>query len=218
MAKIFPENKHPIIYLISENSLTDKNFGKLSKRFLDLIAAAVETKIALVQIREKRLSAKNLFLLTRRAAQLTKNSQTRLLINDRADIALAASADGVHLPANSLSPKTIRQNFPPDFIIGVSAHSLAEIKSSAANKADFATFSPIFPTPSKAQYHLPPQGIEKLKEVCAAVKGFPVIALGGIDETNVAAVLQTGASGFAAIRFLSDSQNLSKIVRKICHD
>ncbi len=218
MTREFPGNKRPLIYLISDNSLTDTNFGEDSKRFLDLVSAAVEAKIALIQIREKQLSGKNLFYLAGCAAQITQNTQTLLLVNDRADVALAAAADGVQLTANSLTAKTIRKNFPEDFIIGVSAHSLSEIKSAAATGANFATFGPIFPTPSKAHYNLPPQGVEKLEEICAAVGNFPIIALGGIDETNFAAVLQAGASGVAAIRFLNDSQNLSRIVSNIRND
>ena len=217
MTTEFPRNKRPLIYLISDNSLTDENFSASSKRLLDLVLAAVEVGVELIQIREKQLSAKNLFCLATRAAQITKNTQTLLLINDRSDIALAAAADGVHLPANSLSAKTIRQNFPPNFIIGVSAHSLSETQASAANGANFATFGPVFPTPSKAQYNLPPQGVEKLKEVCEAVNGFPVIALGGIDETNFSAVLQTGARGFAAVRFLSNAESLATIAERTRH-
>lgn len=218
MARLFPANKFPLVYLISDNALTDTNFVEHSKIFLKLVSSAVNAKIALIQIREKQLSAKNLFSLTDRAAQITKNTETVLLVNDRADIALGAGADGAHLTTNSLSAKIIRRNFPQDFIIGVSAHTLSEVKSAAQNKANFATFSPIFSTPSKEPYNLPAQGLEKLKEVCAAVRNFPVIALGGINQTNFWAVLNHGAAGFAAIRFLNNPENLATIAEKIQND
>ncbi len=199
----------PLIYLITDGETTAENFSKNSLQTLEIIKKAVESEISLIQIREKQLSAKLVFELTAKAAEITKNSNTKLLVNDRADIALAANADGVHLPANSLSSNIVRANFPPDFIIGVSAHSLEEVQKGKFDGADFATFSPIFATESKKRYGAP-QGIEKLREVIQTIENFPVIALGGIDETNFREVLQI-ADGFAAIRFLNNAENLRKL-------
>lgn len=218
MATMISVVKLPLIYLISEGVMTDGNFVECSARFSELVSAAVKAEVSLVQIREKHLSASKVFELASRIAQITKNSQTLLLINDRADIALAAGADGVHLTANSLPVSVVRRTFPPNFIVGASTHSLAEVNQAAESGANFVTFSPIFATPSKANYDLPPHGLGKLQEVGKAVEDFPVIALGGIDETNFSAVLQAGARGIAAIRFLNDPQNLSKIVSKIRND
>lgn len=207
-------SKPPLVYLISEGAATDTNFANYSIHFLELVRAAVEAKVSLIQIREKQLSARKVYELTRQTAAVTKNSETVLLVNDRADIALAASADGVHLTANSLPASVIHQNFGSDFIIGVSAHSLADVQTAQNAGADFAAFSPIFPTPNKGE----PQGLDKLREICAAVKDFPVIALGGIDETNYQSTLEAGASGIAAIRFLNDAKNLPEIVKSICNE
>ena len=195
----------PLIYLITDGEMTAQNFAEKSAETLNLITKAIEAKISLIQIREKQLSAKLVFELALQAAKITKNSDTKLLINDRADIALAANADGVHLTANSLSAEIIRANFPKDFIIGVSTHSLEKANEAKENGADFATFSPIFYSPNKGK----PVGLEALREVCAKLKPFPIIALGGIDETNYREVLQI-ANGFAAIRFLKDVENLHK--------
>lgn len=192
----------PIIYLITEGNLTAENFGEETKKVLAIIKSAVENNISLIQIREKKLTAKLSFELTSEAAKITKNSNTKLLVNDRADIALAAKADGVHLTENSVSAEIIRRNFPKNFIIGVSTHSIESAEKAKIQGADFAAFSPIFDSPGKGA----PVGLEKLSEVCRRLKPFPVIALGGIDETNYKSVLETGASGFAAIRFLH-SQN-----------
>ena len=186
----------PLIYLITDGEMTAQNFAEKSAETLNLITKAIEAKISLIQIREKQLSAKLVFELALQAAKITKNSDTKLLINDRADIALAANADGVHLMANSLSAKVIRKHFPKDFIIGISTHSLEKANEAKENGADFATFSPIFYSPNKGK----PVGLDALREVCAKLKPFPIIALGGIDETNYREVLQI-ADGFAAIRF-----------------
>ncbi|HVE57328.1 MAG TPA: thiamine phosphate synthase [Pyrinomonadaceae bacterium] len=213
---MFFERK-PLIYLITDGEMTAENFREKSVETLKIIEKAARAKISLIQIREKQLSARQVFELTSKAARITKNSETKLLVNDRADIAQAADADGVHLPANSLSAEIVRKNFPPDFIIGVSAHSLEEVEKAKLGKADFATFSPIFATASKLKYGAP-QGIAALREVVETVVKFPVIALGGIDENNFSEVLNAGANGIAAIRLLNEAKKLAEIVDKIRDD
>lgn len=201
----------PLVYLITEGKAKADNFVESAGQILKLIEIAVENRISLVQIREKFLTARLLFGLTRRAAEITKNSETKLLVNDRADLALAAGADGVHLTENSLSVKTIRRNFPKDFVIGVSCHTLAAVLQAKKENANFAVFSPIFPTPNKGAA----QGTEKLKAACAAAADYPVIALGGIDETNFQSALKAGARGVAAIRLLNDVERLSRFAGEI---
>jgi thiamine-phosphate pyrophosphorylase len=206
--------REPLIYLITNGEITAENFREKSAETLKLIENAVRAKVSLIQIREKQLSAKQIFELASKAARITKSSETALLVNDRADIALAADADGVHLPANSLSAQIIRRDFPANFMIGVSAHSLEEVKKAKLEKADFATFSPIYATASKAKYGAP-QGIAALREAVETAVEFPVIALGGIDENNFAEALKAGAKGIAAIRLLSEAKKLAEIAVKI---
>ena len=196
-----------LIYLITDGTAAAENFTEKKLKILQLIKTAVETNISLIQIREKKLPARMVFELASEAVRITKNSQTKILINDRADIALAANANGVHLTAKSLSAEIIRNKFPENFIVGVSAHTIEQAEATKDQRADFVTFSPIFASPGKGEA----QGIEKLKKVCAQLNSFPVIALGGIDETNFREVLKSGASGFAAIRFLNDENNLRKL-------
>ena len=208
---MFDKTETPLVYLITEGKAIADNFNETSERILKLIEHAVENRISLVQIREKFLTARLSFELARRAAEVTKNSETKLLVNDRADVAFAAGADGVHLTEKSVSAETIRRYFPKDFVIGASCHTLAAVLKAKSEKADFAVFSPIFPTPNKAAA----QGIEKLNAVCSAAADFPVFALGGIDETNFEQMLKAGARGVAAIRLLNDAQRLSKFAGKI---
>ncbi|CAN5452852.1 thiamine phosphate synthase [soil metagenome] len=199
----FDSVDNPLIYLITDGETTAGNFTEKKSRILELITISAENKVSLIQIREKKLPARLVFELAREVAEITRKSQTKLLVNDRADIALAAEADGVHLTSHSLSVKIIRRNFPKDFIVGVSTHTIETAETAKQNGADFITFSPIFDTPAKGKLH----GIEKLRQVCEKLKPFPVIALGGIDETNYKSVLENGASGFAAIRFLNNAEN-----------
>lgn len=207
---MLPLNAKPLIYLITAGEATGNNFSEASRRILDLIKAAVEAEISLVQIREKQLPARLLFEFSKAASQITRNTETKLLVNDRADIAFAANADGAHLTARSLSAKIIRRNFPENFIIGASAHTLEDVLRAKNEAADFAVFSPVFSTPNKGA----PQGLEKLREVCAAAKPFPVIALGGIDEINYESALKAGAQGVAAIRLFNDVERLFRFKGK----
>ena len=200
------------VYLITDGTTTAQNFTEKKPQILRLIKTAVETGITLIQIREKQLAAHLVFEIVSEAANFTRRTDTKLLVNDRADIALAANADGVHLTRTSLSAATIRRSFPRDFFVGVSAHTVEDAEIAKRHGANFVTFSPIFSSPGKGDS----QGVEKLKEVCERLKPFPVLALGGIDETNLAEVLEAGASGFAAIRFLNKEENLKKLAANLC--
>lgn len=194
------QSPRPLIYLITDGSITNENFGKKSIETLDLIEQAVASGVPFVQIREKNLFTRLLFELVSRAVGISSGSRTKILVNDRADVASAAGADGVHLTEHSLPANVVRRSFPKLKLIGVSTHSLEGARLAAGAGADFAVFGPVFATPGKGTV----AGITKLKEVCDAVSPFPVIALGGINAGNFENVLNAGAAGFAAIRFLND--------------
>lgn len=143
-----------------------------------------------------------------------RGTKTRLLVNDRADIARAAGADGVHLTTRSLEASIIRRTFGPDFLIGVSTHTLAEARAASEQGADFAVFGPVFDTSSKRTYG-PPVGLESLREVAQKLSPFPLVALGGLTLDNASAALDAGASGVAAIRLFDDPEHLAWIIGTI---
>lgn len=159
-------------------------------------------KIPLLQIREKNLPARLLYKLVCRAAEITRGSSTRLLVNDRFDVALAAGADGVHLTAVSLPVKVVRAACGPDFVIGASTHSLDEAWRARDEGADFVVFGPVFQTESKRAFG-PPQGLKKLQLVASELQGFPVLAIGGVTVDNAEKCLAAGASGVAGISWFS---------------
>jgi len=160
------------------------------------------------------LHARVLFELVARAAEITHGSRTRLLVNDRSDIARAAGADGVHLTTQSLPVDVVRNIYGAEFLIGVSTHSLDEARVAHVAGADFVVFGPVFETESKRAYG-EPRGLDKLRDVTRTLGGFPVVAIGGITLENVDECFQAGARGVATIRLLNDTENMASIVEKI---
>lgn len=178
-----------------------------------------------IQIREKDFCGGETLEVTRAALQSirTRAPHTRILVNDRVDVALAAGAGGVHLSENGFSVSDARRlsdrfahdsGKPLDFLIGVSCHSLGAALGATRDGANYITFSPIFHTPSKAFYG-PPQGVDRLRRICQAVQ-IPVIALGGITLDNVASCYEAGAAGAGAIRLFQDATDLPAVVRSLC--
>jgi thiamine-phosphate pyrophosphorylase len=145
----------------------------------------------LIQIREKDLPARELLRLVSTIREVAAGTKTRVLVNDRLDIALAAGIDGVHLPADGLPPERVR---PLVKLLGVSTHTIEEAIEAEKARADFIVFGPIFESPGKSAI-----GLDPLRKVAAAVK-IPVLAIGGVNDRNAQGVLEAGAAGIAGIR------------------
>lgn len=209
---------------------------------LGRIGRTVAARVDWIQIREKNLPARPLVELARGALALVATQaasiaaaspcgsspptasvpqpipSTRILINDRLDVAVAAGAAGVHLGEESLPVAEVtrwRKEEKPraDFSVGASCHSLAAAVEAERAGADYIFFGPVFATPSKAA-HGPPQGLEKLGEVCRSVR-IPVLAIGGIMLENAATCLDSGAAGVAAIRLFQESADPAAVVEQI---
>lgn len=188
-------------YLISDRDRTG------GRPLIAALQAAAHAGIRTIQLREKDLTPREQYALAEEALGVVAPLGTRLLINDRADIACAAGLDGVHLTATSLAPTAARCCLRAGALVGVSTHTLAEARFAAVFGADFITFGPVFPTASKARYG-EPRGLEELRQVCAAVD-LPVFALGGVTPERAGACLETGAHGIAAISALLDVDDIA---------
>lgn len=197
----------PLVCLITPGKANSENYSSESIGILDTVRGAVKDGLSMVQIREKDLPARLLFELVRDAVNISRNSPTLIIVNDRADVAAAAGASGVHLPENSLSSPVVRSTFDHS-VIGKSVHSVDGASRAADDGADYIFFAPVFETPGKGVA----VGLEELAEVCRTVPGIPVVALGGIDASNCKQAIEAGAGAIAAIRSLNDPGSRQRIL------
>ena len=214
-----PARESPLLcYVTHRHGLPVANPADSIEALTRKIAEVAAAGIDWVQIREKDLPARELASLTRQALRIAakssaeSSSATRVLVNDRLDVAIAERASGVHLGEKSLpvaEAKRLEESaqrklaVDPSFLIGVSCHSLEAAKAAERDGADYIFFGPVFPTPSKQQFG-PPQGIQSLQQVCRTVS-VPVLAIGGVTLDNAASCIHAGAAGVAAIRLFQDA-------------
>jgi len=179
-------------------------------------AAAACAGVDLVQVRERGLNDVSLLALAVRVREAIAATGARLVVNDRIDIALAARADGVHLPGRAVSCARVRAIVPYGFLVGRSVHSEDEALAAARDGGcDYLVFGSVFESPSKPAGHSV-AGLEALARVCAAVQ-LPVLAIGGITAARVPDVVRTGAAGIAAIGLFATAREheLREIVSQI---
>jgi len=152
----------------------------------------------LIQLRAKDLDDRRLFETTKAAAELTRNAGCKLIVNDRADIALVAGADGIHLGQTDLSPIAVRELAGPDAILGFSTHSLEQVRQAMRMPVDYIAFGPIYKTSTKSDAD-PIVGLGPLREVKRLIGKRPLVAIGGIMPDSIESVLNAGADSAAMI-------------------
>ena len=218
-----------LLYYITDRSQFRGDERARRRALLAKVAEAAGARVDYIQLREKDLSARELEMLARDALGAVRNSaplrtengelRTRLLINSRTDIALAAGADGVHLRTDDVAPHDVRRvlevsaHRPPatdHFLVAASCHSNEEVIRAEREAVDFVVFAPVFGkrnTPG-AQ----PTGLAALREACRAK--IRVLALGGVTLENAASCLKAGAAGIAAIRLFQENK-IEDVVRAL---
>jgi len=175
------------------------------------IRAAAEAGVDLVQIREPHLPDRALLELTRQACDIAQGTSTRIVVNDRLDVALEANAHGVHLRGCSYSAARVRAIVTSEFLIGRSVHDLDEAVSAAREGGcNYLLFGTVFPSGSKPEGHRV-AGLQALSEVCGRVT-LPVIAIGGVTPATAGDIPRTGAAGIAAIGLFDDAESIPRVV------
>jgi thiamine-phosphate pyrophosphorylase len=231
-----------LLYYITDRKTFPGDDCARRGRLLDKIAEAARAGVDYIQLREKDLCPRDLESLARDAAQAVREAThsvrqerkldtshwpltTALLINSRADIALAAHANGVHLRSGDVSPQEVRaawtlgmcgrkplpgEDPPEDPLISVSCHSPEEVVQAAANGITLALFAPVFEKKDAPGATL--TGLATLRQACRTT--IPVLALGGITLQNAESCLRAGAAGIAAIRLFQEN-DIAAIARKL---
>jgi thiamine-phosphate pyrophosphorylase len=178
------------LYLVTDRHQT------AGRDLAGVVEQALRGGVRAVHLREKDLETRDLYRLAEALLPLTRAAGAALLINDRIDVALAVNADGAHLTRKSLPLPEARALLGGTKLLGVSCHSLADVREAGEGGADFVVLGPIYATPSKVPYG-PPLTPAVLREARAI--GVPVLAIGGIKAARVPEVMAAGAAGIAVI-------------------
>jgi thiamine-phosphate pyrophosphorylase len=180
---------------------------------IEQAAEGADAGVDLIQIRERDLDASELAAIVTRIVQITRGSRSRVVVNDRLDIALACEADGVHLRGDSIPPARARAIVPPGFLIGRSVHEMAEALA-AAPHVDYLIAGTVFPTTSKPG-RTDFLGLRGLAAIAGAVP-VPVLAIGGMTVERAVEMSAAGAAGIAAVTLFSDADRpIRDVVRAI---
>jgi thiamine-phosphate pyrophosphorylase len=200
--------KLPKIYPI-----TDRRVSGLSHA--EQVARLIDGGATLIQLRDKQISPANFLREAEAALSVAQKSNVPLIINDRADIALALSADGVHVGQNDLPAEIARRVLGSESIIGVSTHNVEQVKIASALPVDYVAFGPIFQTGTKKD-HDPIAGLDGLRSARTILGDRPLVAIGGINEANAAAAIEAGADSIALIAaLLSDPGKIAEKTQRI---
>lgn len=195
------------LYLVSDRSLLG------GRDLLQEIKKAIKGGVSIVQLREKEASSRQFYNLAMTLKSELGSLGVPLIINDRLDIALAVDADGLHIGQDDLPFSAARQLLGPDKIIGLSASSRAEAEEGARLGADYLGVGPLFATPTKADAAMP-TGLALLAGLKKELS-LPLVAIGGINLDNVAAIRKSGADGVAVVSALMGSDDIEMAARRI---
>jgi thiamine-phosphate pyrophosphorylase len=218
-----------LLYYITDRSQFSGNERARRQALVAKVGEATRCGIDYIQLREKDLNTRELEMLAREAVAALRNSAlpnfginqigSRILINSRTDIALAAEADGVHLRADDITPIEVRQvqklsaclSHPNQhFLVTASCHSIKDVKRAESDGVDFAVFAPVFEKNNSPGARL--TGLAALREACRAK--VPVLALGGVTTENAGLCVEAGAAGVAGIRLFQDNK-IEDVVRAL---
>ena len=190
--------------------VTDRRRSR-GRKLEEVVAQAVEQGVGMVQLREKDLSARDLYELGTRVKNAIAG-RAKLILNDRVDVALALNADGVQLPEDGMPVADAMRIASPSMLIGRSVRSVGGAVEAQSDGADFLIAGTIFPSPSHP--YGPTQGVDFLRALCREVS-VPILAIGGVTTQNVAEVMEAGCSGVAVISAISEAEDPGAATRSL---
>jgi len=179
------------VYLVTDRSLCG------ARGVADVVSQAARAGVGCVQLREKTASTRRFVEAAEKIKALLAPHRIPLIINDRIDVALAAGADGVHLGQRDMRPETARRMLGPQAVIGLSVETWEDVVTAQQLDVDYLGISPVYATPTKTDTKTP-WGLEGV----ARIRGFsrhPLVAIGGLDISNAAAVVRAGADCIAVV-------------------
>ena len=180
----------------------------------DVVRKCLQAGAPAIQLRDKKATARDLLGQAQVLRDMTREFRALLFINDRLDVALASGADGVHVGPDDVPVAAIRALVPDSFLIGTSTDSPAIAKLAESEGASYIGCGAVFGTKSKAEVANEAIGVDRLNEVVRAVR-IPVVAIGGIDISNVTAVARCGAAGSAVISAIMRAENPAETVHSL---
>jgi thiamine-phosphate pyrophosphorylase len=177
--------------------VTDRDLAR-GRPLAEVVRRALRGGVTAVQVREKALGARRFLEEVRELQSVLAGTGVPLFVNDRVDVALAASADGVHVGQDDLPAAEARRLVGPAILLGVSVATADEARKALSEGADYVSVSPVFLTPTKPDAELA-VGLEGVASVRAAAGDAPVLAIGGLDAGNARAVVAAGSDGVAVV-------------------
>ena len=195
------------LYLVTDAGLSR------GRSHQSIVESAIRGGVTIVQYREKDASTRLMIQEAEEILRLCRAAGVPFIVNDRIDVALAVDADGAHVGQDDMPASTARRLLGPGKILGVSAGSAEEARKAVADGADYIGASPVFSTPTKLDAP-PPLGIEGLRMMTRAMK-VPVVAIGGINSTNAAAMIEAGAAGVAVVSAIVAADDVEAAARAL---
>jgi len=202
------KNANYSMYLVSDRDVLK------GRDFIESLEESILGGVTVIQLREKNATSSEFYSLAIKARELTSKYNIPLIINDRLDIALAVNADGVHVGQDDMPANIVRSILGEDKILGVSTATLEEAKKAIEDGADYIGVGALFPTGTKQNTRT--VTLEMLKSIKESID-IPVVGIGGINETNIKAVRETGIDGVAIVSAILGKSDIKEAAQKLAN-